>query len=82
MADTIKSSSELKMVFGFDDNDDRTATLQNPRNDLTASDIKVVSAFIKTNNLLIGDKAGAACVGIKTAKSLQKTVTQLDLSNI
>ena len=80
MADTIKSSSELKLVYGFYDSDDRTMTLQNPKSNLTAAQIKAVGTLAATTNPIIGDKAGAACVGIKSAKTLQKTVTYLDLT--
>ena len=82
MADTVKSSSELKMVFAFEDNDDRTVTIQNPSDDLDADDIKAVSTLAKNTNPIVGDKTGAACVGIKSAKSVQKTITHLDLTAI
>ena len=82
MADTVKSSSELKMVYDFYDGDDRTMTLSNPRSDLTVTQIKAVGTLAATTHPIIGDKGGAACVGIKSAKTLQKTVTNLDLTNI
>lgn len=80
MADTVKSSNELKLEFGFYDNDTRTVTLENPRNDLTKADILDVANFAKSTNPIIGDKGGAHVVGINSAKIFEKTVTQLDLS--
>lgn len=82
MADTIKSVNELNYVWGFYDGDTRTEKLQNPRADLTAADIKAVGALAVSKNAVIGDKAGAAVVGIKSATKHQVTRTYLDLTNI
>ena len=79
MADTVKSSYILKIKLGFADGDTRTINLDNPRNDLTASEIYEVSQFIKTNNLLLGDKYGADSAGILTADKIASTKTTLDL---
>lgn len=80
MADKVTSSNELKLVFGFYDNDTRTVTLDNPRPDLTAADIKAVGTLAKNTNPIIGDKGGARVVGINSAKIVEKTRYQLDLS--
>lgn len=80
MADTIKSSNELKMVFGFYDNDTRTVTLDNPKPNLTAAAVKGVAAFAKANNPIIGDKGGASVVGVNSAEVVEKTTTYLDLT--
>lgn len=82
MADTIKSSNELKMVAGFYDSDDRTITLQNPKANLAKADIKTFETVASTTQAIIGDKTGAAFVGIKSAKTVQKTKTDLDLTLI
>ncbi len=79
MADTVKSSNDLKMEFGFYDGDTRTVTLENPRPDLTAADIKAVGTLAKNTNPIIGDKGGARVVGINTAKIFEKTDYNLDL---
>lgn len=81
MADTVKSSSDLKMVWGFYDGDDRTESLPNPREDLTVADIKAAAAVAITNNAFIGDKTGAALVSLKSAKKVEVTRTKLDLAN-
>ena len=80
MADTIKSSNELKMEFGFYDGDTRTVTLDNPKPNLTATDIKAVGTLAKNSNPIIGDKGGARVVGINTAKIVEKTDYNLDLT--
>ena len=80
MADKITSSNELKMVFSFYDNDTRTVSIENPRSDLTAADIKEVGTLAKNTNPIIGDKGGAHVVGISSAKVVEKTNIKLDLS--
>lgn len=80
MADTVKSANELKMEFGFYDNDTRTVTLDNPRSDLTADDIHGIADYAKANQPIIGDKAGTRVVGINSAKIREKTTVYLDLN--
>ena len=79
MSDIYKQSYILKIKLGFADGDTRTINLDNPRNDLTATEIYEVSQFIKTNNLLLGDKYGADSAGILTADIVQTAKTTLDI---
>ena len=79
MSDIYKQSYILKIKLGFADGDTRTINLDNPRNDLTASEIYELSQFIKNNNLLLGDKYGADSAGILTADKIASTKTTLDL---
>ena len=79
MADKVKSSYILKIKLGFADGDTRVINLDNPRNDLTAAEIYEVSQFIKTNNLLLGDKYGADSAGILFADKIASTKTTLDI---
>ena len=79
MSDIYKQSYILKIKLGFADGDTRTINLDNPRNDLTASEINELSNFIKNNNLLLGDKYGADSAGILTADIVQSAKTILDL---
>ena len=78
--DTIKSSSELKLEAGFYDNDTRILTLENPRNNLTKADILAVETLAKNTQPIIGDKGSAAFVKFNSAKIVDKTNIQLDLS--
>lgn len=80
MADTIKSSNELKLEAGFYDNDTRMITLDNPKSGLTKADITAVGTLAASTQPIIGDKGSAAFVKFNSAKILEKTVTQLDLS--
>lgn len=79
MEDTIKSTSELGLRFGFGSNDDRLITIPNPRPDLTANEIKVVGNKFANANALIGDKNGDSCTGIVEAYVKDKTKSIFDL---
>ena len=80
MADTIKSSAELKLGAAFADSDDRTITLQNPKNNLSAADIQAVETIAQTTQAIIGDKKGAAFVNFKSAVVHETTKMDLDLT--
>ena len=79
MADVSKTTNILKIKLGFADGDTRTINLDNPKNNLQASEVYDLSQFIKNNNLLLGDKYGADSAGILTADIVQSTKTTLDL---
>ena len=81
MADTVKNTSILKIKLGFNDGDTRTINLDNPRGNLTAANIYEVSQFIKTNNLLLGDKTGADSSGILTAEIVETAKVNVDIVN-
>ena len=53
--------------------------LDNLRSDLQASEIHEVSQFIKTNNLLLGDKYAADSAGILTADIVESMKVTLDI---
>ena len=82
MADTIKSSSELKIESGFVDSDTRTITLLNPRSDLTAADILAVETTVKNTQPIVGDKGGSQFARFNKARIIEKQVTYLDLRGI
>lgn len=79
MADTRKDTYVLKIKFGFVDGDTRVINLDNPRRNLTAAEIHQVSEYIRTNNLIVGDKIGADSAGILTADMFESTKVTLDL---
>lgn len=80
MADTIKGSSELKIIWQFADGDTRNQIVKNPRSDLTAADLTSFATATKNSNVIIGDKTGAAVTGIKSAVTTDKTDYFLDIS--
>ena len=79
MADTRKETYVLKIKLGFADGDTRIINLDNPKNNLQASEIHSLSNFIKNNNLLLGDKYGADSAGILTADIVESAKTTLDI---
>lgn len=83
MADLVKTKSALQMVAEFVDNDDRAITLDNPASLTTAQfadSINAVGDYIKTNNVIIGDKEGANFLRFKSAKKIVTTSIIYDLT--
>lgn len=78
MADIIKSTNQLKLLAGFADEDDRTITLDEPKENLSWSDIAEVQD--KALNVLIGDKFSAKFTRFKSAKYVETTITEVDTS--
>lgn len=78
--DTVTSEYKLSVNLGFADGDTRTINLKNPKTSLQASAINDVGSYLETNNVVIGDKTGAASAGILTADRIRETKNKLDLS--
>ena len=76
--DTTKSTNQLKLVAGFIDGDDRTISLDNPRDSITAADISAMDSI--TAGVLFGDKAEAEFMRWKSAKTVETTTVYLDLT--
>ena len=80
MADKITQTKTLQMVAGFVDGDDRTINLDNPNTAINlAAGVVNLGNYCKTNQVIIGDKAGAAFKEFKSAKVIDKKVTKFDL---
>jgi len=79
--DTVTSSRDLQIEWGFYDGDTRKTTLPNPRANLDSDAIITVSTMAETQNIIIGDKAGASSTGINSAIIVESTKTKLDLTN-
>ena len=86
MADVVVTKSVLQNVVGFVDGDTRTITIDNPAASIASGDATAKAAvqawfdYAKTNNILIGDKAGAALEELQSSKVIDSTSTMLDLS--
>ncbi|MBR4152180.1 MAG: hypothetical protein IKT98_04410 [Selenomonadaceae bacterium] len=82
MADKVSTSYTVSMVAEFSDGDTRTITQDKPVENTASlvSAINAFSAYVKTNNILVGDKAGGAFMGVKEAKIRTTTSTKFDLS--
>lgn len=81
MADKVTTTTTLNVVAGFADDDDRTIVItENPNTAINLGNaVHELGEFIKTNQVILGDKAGAEFTGFKTAKLVTKTKTVLDL---
>ena len=79
MADTTKTTKQLKLVAGFIDGDDRTISLDNPRDSITAADISAMDSIAA--GVIFGDKAGATFKEWKSAAVIDTTVTTLDIAS-
>lgn len=78
MADRTKHSNQLKLVVGFEDGDDRTISLENPKGDITAAQINALKPAVIA--ALQGDKAGATPTGWRDAKVVESTTVYLDIT--
>ena len=80
MADKTTTTTTLNIIAGFADGDDRTINIDNPNTAINLGDaVYNLGEYAKTNQIILGDKAGAAFTGFKTAKLVTKTKTVLDL---
>lgn len=79
MADKITITKYGQLNFGFADGDTRIAKVPNPASDTTEAQIATLSATLKTNALLVGDKAGAEFSEILTYDNYNVKKTEFDL---
>lgn len=80
MADVTTTTRTLNIDLMFVDEDTRLIKLPNPKETLQASDITTLETLIRTNNLIVGDKTGAAFGKISTAKNVEVMRTDYDLT--
>lgn len=71
---TTTVTKRLAILAGFVDEDDRTITVPNPRDNITEADIVALNA--KAANVLIGDRYGAQFSSIKKATAYTTTRTK------
>ena len=79
-ADTVTSSTNLKIEWGFEDGDTRTFSLPNPIDEISSSDVATLNTWVATNQPIIGDKSGSSSTGINSAIKVEQTKTKLDIS--
>jgi len=79
--DIVTSTREGKLLVKFYDGDDRTLSIDNPKNNLTAATLNTFVNYLKTNQPLVGDKdPSASIVGAESFKIVEKTDRKLDLT--
>ena len=77
--DTISTRTTLQNVLEFADGDTRTVNIDDPHDSITAADVYDWVNFAKDNQILIGDKTGAALTGIQSSKRIVDTDTNLEI---
>ena len=79
MANIQKTTTEYHIAMQFADGD--TRTLKTPSPNLALNEDSITSCFnyAVENNILIGDKTGAALTSFETVTKHTQTVTTLDL---
>lgn len=80
MADTVSSSRELKLDYRFQDLDTRTTSIPNPKNNITRTNIQNLAGVLANTQAFVGDKNNSPFETITSAKIVEQTRTQLDLS--
>lgn len=79
MADTVKTTSILKIDNDFVDGDTRSFSLKNPKSGISANDITALNQFLQMNGVLVGDKYSATFLRISKASVINKTQTTLEI---
>ena len=79
-ADTVTSSSTGNLIVEFYDGDTRTLSIDDPQENLTASDINGFVNWLKSNQPLVGDKAGASITGAQKFTFVDKIDVKFDLN--
>lgn len=83
-ADTVSTSSELKIELLFNDTDTRTITLKNPKTTIASSEITALETLMLNSgdSLLISDKTGAQLNRIQTVTRIDTETTILGIDVI
>ncbi len=80
MADKTTTTTTLSVVAGFEDGDERTLNFDNPNTAINLGDaVHSLGSYAATNQIILGDKAGAAFTEFKTAKLITKQKIVFDL---
>lgn len=78
MADIVSTSESLKIDNYFVDGDTRTITLKNPRGGISTADIEDLQSFMRTNNVIVGDKMAGTFGKISSVTRVTEERTYLD----
>ena len=80
MADKTTTTTTLNILAGFEDGDDRTILIDNPNTAINLGNaVHSLGSYAATNQIILGDKAGAAFTEFKSAKLVTKQKTIFDL---
>lgn len=78
MNDKTKTTKQLKLVAGFADGDDRTISIDNPSDSITAAQINALTPYAIA--AIQGDKSGSEMTGWRDAKIVESTTVYLDIT--
>lgn len=78
--DTVTSSSNVKLVYWFEDGDTRATTLPNPKATLTSAEVESCSSVLRATQAFVGDKNNAPFYTIYKASIVDSTRIDLDIS--
>lgn len=81
MADVTATSRTLKLDTYYVDGDTRTITLKNPRGGISSTEIQELETFMRTNNIIQGDKMQGTFGKISEAKVVTETKTYIDFTS-
>lgn len=79
MADTTKTTKNLKVDCDFVDGDTRAFNIKNPKSSITANNITALNQYMQVKGVLIGDKTGSTFLRIAKASTITKTTVDLDI---
>lgn len=80
MADVSKNTESLKFDTLFVDGDTRILTLKNPKQNITTSEIEELQAFMRSTNIIVGDKDNGTFGRINSVTRVTEQRTYLDFA--
>lgn len=80
MADISSETQTLKFDFLYVDGDTNTLTLKNPKRNISTSDIEDLQTFMRTNNIVVGDRDGGTFGRINGVTRITEYKTDLDFA--
>lgn len=80
MADIGTTSTTLKIDTYYVDGDTRVITLKNPKGEITTSEITELETFMRTNNIIQGDKMRGTFGKISSVTKVNEDKIYLDFS--
>ena len=81
MADTSTNEATLKIENYFVDGDTRTISLKNPKSNISTSEIAELETFMRTNNIIVGDKMAGTFGKIEKVTRINTAKTYLDFTS-
>lgn len=76
---SLVTSRSLLIDTSFIDGDTRILTVKNPDSNITMNDIKSFETFLKSSNILIGDRGAADFNKIVSARRRTTSTVKLDI---